>query len=466
MTACVFLGPTLPPGEAAAVLDAAYLPPLSQGDVLRLVRNVRPKAIGIVDGYFRAVPACWHKEILFALGEGVHVFGAASMGALRAVELETYGMVGIGRIYGALRDGWFPPFADEPFEDDDEVAVVHGPAGTGYVAVSEAMVDIRATLARAVEVGVIGAELCRDLARLAKSLFYPDRGFARLLAVGREAGLDEIPLAAFERWIAAGQVHLKREDALEMLAAMRDFLATDPAPFVAGFRLERSAAWRVAAQAGALAAPGGQRALGELVLDEVRLRGGGRWDGLRRRSVERLAAIEACEGRAVPAAPAARAAAAKRLRVERALVRAEDLERWLKERELTREGFARLAADEARLDALADLDAAAARSVALDLLRLEEGFPELRAIAVAKQDALARLAEPEIDDSSVRELVSWHAVLSERAPPPDVDAYARSLGFPDAADLARALWRERLWRQLARPGASAVDSIGDGRPGG
>jgi hypothetical protein len=460
VTVCVFLGPTLPAAAAQAVLDAVYLPPVLQGDVLRLVQNTRPRAIGIIDGYFRAVPACWHKEILFALDQGVHVFGAASMGALRAAELDVLGMIGVGRIYAAFRAGRFPPFA-EPFEDDDEVAVVHGPAEAGYVALSEAMVDIRATLARAVEAGVIGAELCRQLARLAKGLFYPDRSLARLLAVGREAGLDETTLAAFERWIAVGRVDLKAADGLEMLAAMRDFLATDPAPFVAGFRLEQSAAWRAALQAAAAPALAEERTLDELVLDEVRL--DGRWERLRQRVVERLAALEACERRAVVATPAARRAAVARLRAERELLRAREFDRWLDERDLSRDSFFRLAADEARLDGLADLDAAAARLVALDLLRLdEEGYPELRAVAAAKRQALASIVEPELDDAAVRELVAWHAVLADEAPPPDIDAYARSLGFPDAVDLARALWRERLWRQLARRRAGATDSAGDG----
>ena len=39
------------------------------------------------------------------MSEGVPVFGAASMGALRAAELHEFGMRGIGRIFEAFRDG-------------------------------------------------------------------------------------------------------------------------------------------------------------------------------------------------------------------------------------------------------------------------------------------------------------------------------------------------------------------------
>jgi hypothetical protein len=102
--ACIFLGPTLAVADARAELDAVYLPPVSAGDVYRLWRR-RPQAIGIVDGYFERVPAVWHKEIMWIMERGVHVFGSAGIGALRAAELDTFGMRGVGRIYQSFKDG-------------------------------------------------------------------------------------------------------------------------------------------------------------------------------------------------------------------------------------------------------------------------------------------------------------------------------------------------------------------------
>ena len=75
-------------------------------------------AIGIIDGYFENIPSVWHKEILWAMSQGIHVFGSASMGALRAAELAPFGMEGVGAIFEAYRDGWL--------EDDDEVASEDG----------------------------------------------------------------------------------------------------------------------------------------------------------------------------------------------------------------------------------------------------------------------------------------------------------------------------------------------------
>src|SRR3954453_16869600 len=130
MTNYIFTGPTLSADEGRAELDAVYLPPVSQGDLYRVALR-SPQAIGIVDGYFERVPAVWQKEILWAMAQGVHIYGGAGEGALRAAELAPFGMEGVGEIFAAFRDG--------TLTDDDEVAVAHGPAESGYRAVSEAM---------------------------------------------------------------------------------------------------------------------------------------------------------------------------------------------------------------------------------------------------------------------------------------------------------------------------------------
>src|SRR5262249_27403413 len=139
----------------------------------------RPRAIGIIDGYFDGMPAVWHKEILWALTQGIHVFGSASMGALRAAELHPFGMQGVGNIFEAYRSG--------ELEDDDEVAVLHGPAEAGYVALSEPMVNIRATLGQAETAGIVSATTRAALTEQAKGLFYQERSWKAILR-DREPG--------------------------------------------------------------------------------------------------------------------------------------------------------------------------------------------------------------------------------------------------------------------------------------
>src|SRR6516162_6882210 len=179
MSAIVFVGPTISPEESAAELDCTYLPPARQGDVFRAVRDFRPRAIGLIDGVFLDVPAVWHRELLWALAQGVHVFGAASMGALRAAELTPFGMRGVGRIYSAYVAGRWPGF-DEPFEDDEEVAVVHAPAEAGGRALSDAMVDLRDTLAAAETAGMIDRATRDMLAGIMKALHFAGRSLSRL----------------------------------------------------------------------------------------------------------------------------------------------------------------------------------------------------------------------------------------------------------------------------------------------
>jgi hypothetical protein len=72
----------------------------------------------MIDGVFHQSLAVWHKEIVFALLEGIVCIGAASMGALRAAELWRYGMIGVGKIFEMYRDGE---------EDDSLVAMTFQP---------------------------------------------------------------------------------------------------------------------------------------------------------------------------------------------------------------------------------------------------------------------------------------------------------------------------------------------------
>src|SRR3990167_4481413 len=138
----IFLGPSLSQIEAKQLFpQAIYLPPVQCGDLLHILK-LRPAMIAIVDGVFEAAAAVWHKEILYCLEEGITVYGSSSMGALRAAELAEFGMQGVGEIYHAYRE--------KKLIDDDEVALLHT-SGPDYQALTIPMVNIRATLQRAVE---------------------------------------------------------------------------------------------------------------------------------------------------------------------------------------------------------------------------------------------------------------------------------------------------------------------------
>lgn len=230
----VFLGPTMPVEEAETILPAEYLPPASRGDVYAAARG-DPWAIAIVDGYFHRIPSVLHKEILWAMSRGIRVYGASSMGALRAAELARFGMIGIGRVFEAFRDG--------TLEDDDEVAVAHGPAESGYLAGSEAMVNIRATLRVAQSAGIIEAGFAEWLVGSAKATFYPQRSWARVLEEARNAGLDRGRCDRLEKWLSGGRVDQKRLDAMELLHSVAADRESRQSPLTVAYRFNSTFMW-------------------------------------------------------------------------------------------------------------------------------------------------------------------------------------------------------------------------------
>ena len=234
MNVVVMVGPSLGRPVVGSELDAVYLPPVSQGDVYRAAQE-DPVAIGIIDGYFENVPSVWHKEILYALSRGIRVFGAASMGALRAAELAPFGMEGVGAIFEAFRDG--------VLEDDDEVAMIHGPEQFGYPAYSEAMVNIRRTLSDAFADRIISADTQNKLVTISKDLPYRDRSYAATLTLGRQRGVPGYELDRFLSWLPNGRFDQKKDDALLMLRVMRRRLQGRPESKRVGFHFEKTTLW-------------------------------------------------------------------------------------------------------------------------------------------------------------------------------------------------------------------------------
>lgn len=214
----VFVGPTLPRADAERLLpEAEFRPPAVRGDVLRGALD-NPSALCLIDGYFEHQLAVHHKEVLWALRQGIPVCGAASMGALRAAELDDFGMLGSGVIYQA--------FADQVLENDDEVAVAHSPE-PDFVPMSDALVNIRATLQRAVERGVIAPEFQAGLLGVASNIFYPERTYPGLMAAARAQGMNAAACSTLATWLQVpeNRVNQKRLDAEELLLKMRTGLS-------------------------------------------------------------------------------------------------------------------------------------------------------------------------------------------------------------------------------------------------
>jgi hypothetical protein len=198
----VFLGPSLSRDKAEPVLEADYRPPAKRGD-LYLAAREGAEIILLIDGVFFQECSVAHKEVIYALEAGAKVLGASSMGALRASELDIYGMEGIGRIYQAYKSGHLV--------SDDEVALVFDPFS--YEPSSEPLVNIRFNLDLAWQMGVISAS-CKDkLFHCAEAQYFPDRTYERMLS---DAGtmVKEKELLRFRDFLAKDKRDFKMEDAL------------------------------------------------------------------------------------------------------------------------------------------------------------------------------------------------------------------------------------------------------------
>jgi hypothetical protein len=117
------------------------------------------------------------------------------------------------------------------------VAVAQADAEYGFRALSDSMVDVRATLDAAVANGIVAAPVAAEIAARVKATFYPER---RLLgALIRDDAAHE----RLRSWLPGGWVLRKRADALELLRVVGDDLLAGLEPFRPGWTLQRTRFW-------------------------------------------------------------------------------------------------------------------------------------------------------------------------------------------------------------------------------
>lgn len=457
MNVCIFTGPTISAAEAATELDALYFPPAAEGDVYRAGLE-RPQVIGIIDGYFQDVPSVRLKEILWAMSRGIHVFGSASIGALRAAELEAFGMEGVGSVFEFYRGGIL--------EDDDEVAIAHGPADLGFPSLSEAMVNIRQTLRKAELDQVVSPGVRTALEQMAKQLFYPERSYAGLLRRASESGLPEPELTRLRDWLPEGRVNQKREDAVAMLRLIGRRLAEGLKPKRVSFSFEHTAMWEsVLRQDRDLRTDQGAESGGvslELLLDELRLKGDEDQEALLL-ALERFFAIREADRLGLNITDEARGEAQMAFQRERGLPGAPEIEQWMKENGLNRNNFDALMGDEARVRKVHERVRLVFSSCMPDQLRLSGDYPRLLNRAAKKQRLLESFGfkNLSLENAGVteEELLRWYFdQILGRPLPVDTSTYARNLGFAHPHAFRRALLREYVYRRFAPEGVNGAGS--------
>ena len=211
----VYAGLSIPFDEAKEILDSSenieviYKRPIQRGDLGQALKE-HPDIIGIIDGVFHQNSAVGHKEILNAMKNGIRVFGASSMGALRASELDTLGMTGIGYVYEQYSSG--------EVDSDDDVAVMLD--SETLEALSEPLINMKYVFTSAVAEGIITDYEKDELLTIAKKTFYPKRNYAQTLS---QSSLDSETKGKLIDFIRTSP-DIKKEDAKELLKHIKDII--------------------------------------------------------------------------------------------------------------------------------------------------------------------------------------------------------------------------------------------------
>lgn len=210
----IYLGPTLSREEATKTLDADYRDPAKKGDFLMLSRDSdEKKYVGFVDGVFlHDYPPSPIEVYHLATRKNIELIGASSLGALRAVELEKFGMKGIGKIFQLYKNGII--------NADDEVAVTF--VRENNILQSEAMIDIRFNLFLAYKKGIITNQTKKRIAKIAKNIYFPFRNYEDIIKLTQH----QFPsiyneLESFRSYILKNRDSLKARDAIKLLKYLK-----------------------------------------------------------------------------------------------------------------------------------------------------------------------------------------------------------------------------------------------------
>jgi TfuA protein len=224
----IFIGPSLNHDKARKIFQADYRAPAKKGDLMMLLTSYgnsieEPNStnfVGLVDGLFlQDYPPTPIEVYQLLSNKNFHVVGGASIGALRAIELEKFGMVGIGKIFELFRNG--------TTDADDEVAVTFH-QGAGECIQSEAMVDIRFNLFVACRKKIITERVKRIIARTAKSTYFPHRNYTDIVEQARSRFPEySKQLDSFSIYINENRLSLKEHDAIKVVEYIKEAYERD-----------------------------------------------------------------------------------------------------------------------------------------------------------------------------------------------------------------------------------------------
>jgi hypothetical protein len=176
---------------------------VKHGDLDRLLDD---SVVAIIDGDLSEESAVSVDEISRALRRGMKISGAASVGALRAYEMQTEGMTGLGWVYGAYCSG--------RIVGTDEIAVLYDP--NCFHPLTIPLVNVRFCLDRLSREHAIGSKEAADAMTSLKELDLEERDRRGILL--RLAGLlGQGRAKELLRRLEMVAVDVKRNDAYQLL---------------------------------------------------------------------------------------------------------------------------------------------------------------------------------------------------------------------------------------------------------
>jgi hypothetical protein len=208
--ACVFCGPSLSGKTPPEGIDV--YPPATRGAFAAAV-SAGYEVMGFIDGAIEQADRVPLAELRSVLERpGIVVLGGASMGAVRAVQLESAGMRGVGRVFRLLRR--------RSLSDSDEVFLLHAPGTLRYRPLTMPLVNVRFTLRRLRRAGHIAAAEEQALVAYLRDVPWFDRDSGAVAAaVYRTCGgaRSANVLQSFDRLYR----DVKHEDAMALCLEMQ-----------------------------------------------------------------------------------------------------------------------------------------------------------------------------------------------------------------------------------------------------
>ena len=201
MKTIVFVGPSLAGTQLPSTVVQA--PPVKRGD-LAAVGDY--EVIVILDGEFGQSDSVSPKEILAVLDAGKTVIGAASMGALRASELDRSGMIGVGWVYDYFRR--------QAVRRDADVALAY--SLFDFKPMTVPVVDVEYWMERTFAAGLIGRPERSRVLKAARKIFFAERTIDRLMDSMRRAVGDQM-LQSLLAFSGGGIPSIKSLDAEEAI---------------------------------------------------------------------------------------------------------------------------------------------------------------------------------------------------------------------------------------------------------